>query len=454
VEVTGPKEDVITLAQILAWIGAAFQISNTEEVQYSAPVITQLANNILSMNFSQTTLVDAERTCWLLMFYNPVIARGFPIPHRINHELGLEMPLEMMAALNGAEQAVEYSSGLLIKGFSSMLVPVKRQQDSVQWHLVNNIDGKRIKYSDVRARCPKRLSVDEFSQDALRKTRAFLAWWKISESYVGTSRIRYEDVKYSKARRTSKKINMTDISVSFRNWGILSINFAMGQKDCPRHVPRAGRLEMMLNAAEEMNVYLYDFACKRAWLICGTELLLHLVLLKHRKKPYIVQGREVTLVVADPAYNGSASCRKALMNMASVPIFSDAAVSNKDFCVNDLLQQLWQRLEILEGQDKENGIGMKMKLGERLKGHEIMDLVMDKGILKQRETAIKDTSGGWLDLIKASDGIVLFGSHFGELIKPASETNKLCLPWMSLPESKDYLATTARKLLQIFGESD
>jgi hypothetical protein len=84
VEVTGPKEDVITLAQILAWIGAAFQISNTEEVQYSAPVITQLANNILSMNFSQTTLVDAERTCWLPMFYNPVIARGFPIPHRID----------------------------------------------------------------------------------------------------------------------------------------------------------------------------------------------------------------------------------------------------------------------------------------------------------------------------------------------------------------------------------
>jgi hypothetical protein len=203
-----------------------------------------------------------------------------------------------------------------------MLVPVKRQQDSVQWHLVSNVDGRRMKYSDVRVRCPNRLSVNEFGHDSLQTTRAFLAWWKTSESYAGTSRIPYGDVTHSKARWTSKKINMTDISVGFQNWGMLSINFAIGQKDRPRHVSRAGRLELMLDAAETLNVYLYDFACKRAWLVSGIEVLLYLVQLKHRKKPYMIHGKEVTLVFADPAYDGSAACRKALMNMAAVPILS------------------------------------------------------------------------------------------------------------------------------------
>jgi hypothetical protein len=124
VRIVGSKEDLVIMTQILAWIGAACQFSNTTEVQYSEPVITRLSPNVLSMKFLQTPLVDAERTCWLPLFYNPVIAKGFPIPHRTNHELGIEMPLEMMAALSGAEQAVEYGWGLLIKGFRICSFPL------------------------------------------------------------------------------------------------------------------------------------------------------------------------------------------------------------------------------------------------------------------------------------------------------------------------------------------
>jgi hypothetical protein len=174
---------------------------------------------------------------------------------------------------------------------------------------------------------------------------------------------------------------MTDISVGFQNWGMLSINFAIGQKDRPRHVSRAGRLELMLDAAETLNVYLYDFACKRAWLVSGIEVLLYLVQLKHRKKPYMIHGKEVTLVFADPAYDGSAACRKALMDMATVPILSDAAVSCEDFYVKDLVRQFWGRLEALEEEYEENGITVRMKFGERLRGYEIMDLIIDKGVL-------------------------------------------------------------------------
>ena len=328
------------MTQVLAWIGTAFQTSDFKQVQYSEPRITPLSPCHFSMEFFQTSLVDAERTCWLPLFYNPVIAKGFPIPHRKNHELGIEMPLEMMATLNGAEQAVEYGSGLLIKGFYSMIVPVKRQQDSIQWHLIGNTNGRRIKYSDVRSMCPRRLLVDELGPDALQKSRAFLAWWKKSESYVGTDRIHYDKVGRSLANRISEPLKMTGISIGFQNWGMLSLNFRVGLKDCPRNVSIASRLEVILDAAEEMNACLYDVACKRAWLVSGTELLLYLVHLKHQKKPYMVQGQAVNLIFAEPGHNGSATCKKVLMEMASVPIFKDVTMTGEDFCVKHLIQQL------------------------------------------------------------------------------------------------------------------
>lgn len=456
VEITGPEEYVLAMTQSLAWIGAAFRTSNTKEIKYSEAIITPHFKEAYSMRFLQWSLVDAERTCWLPLFYNPVIAKGFPIMYRPNYKLGIEIPLEMAAALVDAEQAVEYNGGLVIKGASSMLIPVKRRKDSVQWHLISNADGKRMKYSDVKARCPNRLSLDEFDHADLLKTRVFLAWWKVSESYAGTRQIRYNDITRTKARMVSnsKKPKITDISFGFQNWGMLSLNLAIGQKDRQPYVSRAGRLEVLLDAAEEMHVYLYDFACMRAWLISGTELLLYLVHLKHRKKPYVIQGKEAALLFAEPEGDGPAACRKALMNMASEPLFSDAAVSSEDFCVKDLIQQLWKRLESIEGKDEETGITVDLKFGQRLKGYEIMDLVLDKGLLRQRETILKDTNGGWPDLVKPSDGVVLFGNNLGELIKPRSDTNKLCSTWSSLPESKDYLATTTRKLLQILGEAD
>jgi hypothetical protein len=454
VDITGQKGYIVQTAQILAWAGAAIQVSDTAEVQYSETLIIPAGRGSFLIEFVQKPLVDVERTCWLPMFYNPVVAKGWPIPWRENHELGLEMPLEMMAMLIGAENAVEYGSGLILKGFSSMLVPVALQNKSVQWHLVSNMDGRRMRYSEVRARCPKRLSMDEFNKDSLLSTRAFLAWSPSSESYLGTRTVQYEHVAQTEASLSSRAVKMTDISVGFQNWGAGSVSFSVGLKDRPRRISRASRLEMTLNAADQMHVCLYDFASKRAWLVSGTETLLHLIHLKHMKRPYCSRGVTLQLSYADPAFDGATASRTALMEMASTPIFSDKSISVDDYCVKDLIRELWLRLEVLEGDDEESGITVGMGFGGKLKGYEMMDLVTDKGVLRQRETKLKKTNGGWLDLVKACDGVVLFGSQFGDLIKPTSCMKALCASWTNLPPSKDYLATTVHKLLQIFGQED
>lgn len=67
----------------------------------------------------------------MTLFNDVVIASGFPVPERLG-ETGLKAPIEIMAALAGASHAVEYEGSVVLKGFSSLLVPIKRHGDSVQ----------------------------------------------------------------------------------------------------------------------------------------------------------------------------------------------------------------------------------------------------------------------------------------------------------------------------------
>jgi hypothetical protein len=454
VEIVGSLDYIVAVAQIITWLGAAFQSSDTSGVQYSESIITPTTRNSFSINYVQTPLADAERICWLPLFNNPVIAKGFPISTRENREVGIEIPLEMMAFLSGAEHAVEYGRGLLIKSFSGMLVPVQRQANSVQWHFLSDPTGRRMRYSDLRGLCPRRLSLDELDHDSLGETRAFLAWWRFSESYLGTRNVRYENISRSKARPTSMTVNVTDVTIGFSKGGGASTKFAMGLKDRHRYSSRTGRLERILDAAQKMHTCIYDSTTERSWLVSGTETLLHLVQTRHRRKPYYVNGSQVMLDFAHPACDGPEACRTALMDMASVPLYSNTAICTNDYCVKDLVYELWNTLEAIEKPDEDAGVTFSLKFSESLKGYEMMDLVDDLGVIRQKEVILKNTSGGWIDMIDACYGIVLFGSHFGELIKPTLDTKGLCSSWMSLPEGKNYLAMTTQKLAQIFGETD
>jgi hypothetical protein len=456
VEIVGSLDYIVAVAQIITWFGAAFQSFDTsKDVQYSESIITPTTTrNSFLIKYVQTPLADAERICWLPLFNNPVIAKGFPISTRGNREVGIEIPLEMMAFLSGAEHAVEYSRGLLIKSFSGMLVPVQRQEDSVQWHFLSDPTGRHMRYSDLRGLCPRRLSLDELDHDSLGKTRAFLAWWRASKSYLGTQNVSYENIGRSEARPTSMKVKVTDVTIGFSKGGGASTKFAMGLKDRHRYNSRAGRLERVLDAAQNMHTCIYDSTSKRSWLVSGTETLLHLVQTKHRKKPYCVNGRQVTLDFANPACDGPGACRAALMDMASVPLYSNTAICSNDYCVKDLVYELWNSLEAIEKPDEDAGITFSLKLRKSLKGYEMMDLVDDVGVRRQKEVVFKSPSGGWINMIDACYGIVLFGSDFGELIKPISDTKGLCSSWVSLPEGENYLAMTTQKLSQIFGKTD
>src|SRR5205814_10229216 len=131
---------IVELAQRLSLIGAALTLSPLgEQVAYSKAIINSKSASqspAFDITFRSEPLHPAEDPCWLPLFCNAVIACEFPIPGR-QDEMGLEIPIDIMAGIAGVRHAVEYEGGVVLKGFSTMFVPVKRKDDRVQWHLIS-----------------------------------------------------------------------------------------------------------------------------------------------------------------------------------------------------------------------------------------------------------------------------------------------------------------------------
>ena len=191
VTVIGPEDLVVTVGQQLSWICAACRGSRGtlsyghvlfHEVDIpsdpSAIPIFKINTEIVGVDTNES------RSCWCAFLPGSVIAAGFPIRPRLSNESGLEIPLEIMSALGGILNATEFGGGYILKGRSTMFVPIERLGDSVQWHFLKKDQG-RISYKDVRTLCPARLMLAEFGETALHSTRAFLGWYSATINHLG-----------------------------------------------------------------------------------------------------------------------------------------------------------------------------------------------------------------------------------------------------------------------------
>jgi len=159
---------VAEVGQQLAWLGAALRTSPWKEgVACCTPFIeAQSGSGDQSLPFAIGFRIDSPSAkgngqCWHGLFRRPVIAQGFPIPQRTKTNTGLETPINMAAALARAKYIDTFNSKLFIKGFSTMLIPVKRSDNIVIWHLLYNghpndrisyLDSSSVEHADVTMR--------------------------------------------------------------------------------------------------------------------------------------------------------------------------------------------------------------------------------------------------------------------------------------------------------------
>lgn len=181
VEAYGTAYAVAEVGEQFAWLGAALRPSTCESgIASCTPFLTKIQvggglRQALKTQFTATISVEIDYTmhepkqlrplqgqCWHDMFQNPVVVEGYPIKRRSESDTGLELPLDMMASLMQTRRADLFNGKLFIKGYSAMLVPVRRNGDILLWHHVRSGDRKRILYSDNTER--HETNVERFEQ--------------------------------------------------------------------------------------------------------------------------------------------------------------------------------------------------------------------------------------------------------------------------------------------------
>jgi hypothetical protein len=192
VTVEGSEAYIVAVAQQLAWLGAACR----ESVGRLASCYTRVSEGADSDNEFPGPLfdisyevfssgVDASTSCWHDLVGNSVIATGYSIPTRENGEIGLQISMEIMAALAKIPLATNFGGGYVLKGRSFVMAPLEKKGSSVQWHLFQNPGRNRLKYSDLRFLCPNRLSTDSLDEQEMKSSVCYLGWCPRSRNHLG-----------------------------------------------------------------------------------------------------------------------------------------------------------------------------------------------------------------------------------------------------------------------------
>jgi hypothetical protein len=462
--VSKPSQEFVTeLAQSLAWIGSALSTSPFgDDLAYVQPILQDVpprrlqrkyerpkfSKFALNLDFKYTVLRATETACWLPLFKGASIASGFPIPERAG-EIGLEVPLELLAALCGVRQAIEFEGGIVLKGFGEMLVPVKKIADRIQWHAIISEDSEnRLTYGEGLSRCQSRALLDEVSFDDLKTTRAIVGWCCAATSRLGSDAANYENIDYSGAKEAGSGLRCAGGQIGIQQIGTGILDFKLGAKDGNFHVPRLGRYQKIVSASDRTPIVLYGTKEQRGWLVFASDVLLHMIQHRHYLDPFEVEGKPVRL---DTTVTARSSAKSVLMNYEKVRISDE-----QDYTFKDLVVEIWATLESLIDQNTRRGQNMsgapvKASFREFLQGYEYKAVVEDRSPFTLKEQELCKTSGGWPLLVRDVNALVLFADGFGEVILPTEYAkSNLCRLWHSVPSNSDYLATTSKVLKDLY----
>lgn len=102
-----------------------------------------------------TAAGPARGDCWMNLFLSCPVVMGYPIPTRNHRRPGLEIPLDIMAELIGADRITPFGNDLIIKGYSDLFYATDHHDDCVMWHMIcneRNLEdwSPRISFSDRR----------------------------------------------------------------------------------------------------------------------------------------------------------------------------------------------------------------------------------------------------------------------------------------------------------------
>ncbi|EAW09016.1 Pfs domain protein [Aspergillus clavatus NRRL 1] len=464
VEVLGTAHSIVDTIQLLAWLGAALRVSPIETgVAYCRPIVQ---GNWILEDGSQTgwaaeLLCKIEYTiraeygypalangqCWHHLFRNPVIVEGYPILRRPDFaaDAGLEIPLNMMAGLAQAYRISTFNGRTLLKGWSTMLVPTKQDNDMVLWHLIYHPNGDRISYQDCETFLPIDTCIPE-----LEKVRHVLGWCSEMRFFGGAADASY-NVRPSRLPATSKGCMLDQVHISSGHTISGGHPFSIGYKDIPLHISRHGYIRKLKWIAQRF-VLLWDEGDKRGWLVKGTSALLHLV--RAAMDQASADDFKSYLLFSPDQLQESRHRHKPA---AAIDVLMDPrnralkVYQEKDDYIRfenqverfyDLLEKIIDHQQDAVENSRRQGTTVPRAY---LEGWDFHELAAEVDPVRARVAILDSIGKSWVDFTRSLNAVTLCGRGFGDIIKPTEG----CSQWARLPKGRYYLAACMSDLKSI-----
>lgn len=433
------------VADTLRWLAATFRNS-----PYNSAVATSHA-------FFKTDRCDTELLldtlepvitpvmCWHSLFTHTPIAVEFPIFPRIDG-VGLAIAPTLMAYMAGIIMPVEYHGGLILKGLSSILVPIRECDDgkAIQWHLfaTHPTDG----FFSLRTPESGDNDIDFLKiQDAktLFEKQAYLGWCKEAKILLGTLESKYAAVNWSGPAPEQSRYSLSGFTLGLSSSGMgafgpsTALNFAIAKNQRARFMDIEQQLTVRLKLSISKPSLIYDTASQRAWLIPVTSLLLHMMHLRHRElTKRSVSVSPQSMPYSETSAEGGYEAYKVLMTY----LRSDMETSlGSSTMWRDALATLCTALDMALKDAREMKDKVSRNEDSEIYGFELLNIVRADSPFRFSERKVQKQSGGWASIAQQV-GYVLFCSDLGDAMVPSPSANHLCQHWMTVPSQRDYLS--------------
>lgn len=440
----------------------------------------------------------AEGDCWIDLFTSCPLVIGYPIPTRKPRRPGLEIPLDIMAALIGADRITPFGHDLIIKGYSDLFYATERHAGCIMWHLIcnkGNPEGRssRISFADRRIPQSTDQSLAVLQPGDVLSLRHIVGWTNIVRSNAGQSIYQIvgiqsltesmwpgaPDIEYSRITSSDLKAPqpgwaLDRVQITAGQYITVAAGFVRGKKDKPIHRIQEDYISRLLDIRETRFI-LCDVETRKAWLVNGLSTLLHMVR-SHLAYAENDELRQAILLVkgADlQAEGGRSGLQAAFQTLISnrnrmLQLHRKGGTSqtrkeeeNEEYYyLEDLVKSLLHSLEQIvdhqsdfRSEQASAGYRIKTSPWAQLEGFDFMDVASARRRFSSRGMKLHYDGKGWSQLTRALEAPTLFGQHFGEILEPASagqdDSGCAACHWNEvMPPGRDLLAVQMEDILK------
>ncbi|CAG8386133.1 unnamed protein product [Penicillium salamii] len=376
-----------------------------------------------------------DNRCWHGLFNEAVIIPAVGVKSQAPSR-GLELDFMQMLRLSAVEYPVLVDSGLVLMGYSTVLVPIKETKDGmILWHLETANHESQFKVSEIKATKRRWLKVN--SLEYLQSKRALLGWCSKADILLGTDQMSL-DVTWSDAKVKASTWHWkgANLQVLAQTAAPVQVGAQMGVSfdrslNTVRFAPSDNYLRCLKNSTVEQ-VVLYDVNTQRAWLVPLVSVLHHMLLVY--SKGILTEHRgsdppKTSIGDPDNFVSDNFASLKALADNGEVVLEQSGGI----LTIRELIMGFSVNL---------SKTSFQKPVRSEIYGYEFMDILMGSPRSELKKGRVRKDGLAWSSLL---DGInCLFCSDLGDAIVGRRVPDSS--PCNNVPMGSDFMVASMQSI--------